>query len=851
MTTITQTLTTLPTAPSRADPTNFSARGDALMTALPVMVTEINTLKDQMNTVAGEVNTNAATAAAAATTASTQAGTAMTKAAEAVSAAATATNAPATNTVSTTSLTISTGSKSLTVQTGKAIVVGMSVKVANTTAPTNWMFGDVTAYDTNTGALTVNVTVVNGSGTAATWTISLSGVQGSSATIGSPIGTIKAFGGQLTNPLTTPDGAVWLRSGTVALASAYPNAIKCMVPFTGGDMRPDSNRVYYYNSTWIKNSTLGVSTSPDGFAWTFYPYPNGLSNIGQTSIAYVGTTWVFFSSTTLAYTTTDFVTYTPITLPVSMAKLKTVNGVLFAFPTASSTTVYTSTDGANYTAQTMPTNQTWRDVAFGASTYVAVGDGTATAKATAVNSWSAGGTLTSAGNSGVSVAFGNTNTFVVACVGATFQYSTNAGVSFTQASYPTGTNNNPCDIAWVGNRFVIGLNNCAFAHSTTGTSFTEVANTAVGSQGNVSVSFVSAVATDGAGKAVLTGNSQAWFTTDNASNFYSFTTYSIAGGTLEPAAGTSSVAVQAKYNTDYVVLANKSGNVVASRLIPTGIGQAGAVAYGGGAWIVTDQTGAFTARRSTNGTTWSSVTLTSSVVNNGEAVGRLATIGSTFLGCSNSTTGTKSTDAGATWGATTYPAAFSHIASNGSIALAFASSDMTKYYTCTDGTNWTQRSFPARPGGSAYVAFDGVRFLFIAANGASASGYSMYSSVDAINWTTKDLPIDCDAPSALYTNATMGGLCIVKESSGGSNGSIMTKDGGATWIYQHVAIGGSVSPIFSASSMAYVFGGYVSSSSWKDLSVDYCGLPYRVQAWYTSSASAQSKTTPTIYQRVA
>jgi hypothetical protein len=90
--------------------------------------------------------------------------------------AQTAINAPGTSATSTTSLTIGTGSKSLTVQTAKSFVVGMSVKIAYTNSPTNWMHGDITAYDTSTGALTVNVTTINGSGTQTAWTVSLSGI---------------------------------------------------------------------------------------------------------------------------------------------------------------------------------------------------------------------------------------------------------------------------------------------------------------------------------------------------------------------------------------------------------------------------------------------------------------------------------------------------------------------------------------------------------------------------------------------------------------------------------------------------------------------------------------------------
>lgn len=63
MTTITQTITSLPTAPARNQPpATFIANADATMAALGTLVTQANTWAGQVNTVAGEVNTNAATA---------------------------------------------------------------------------------------------------------------------------------------------------------------------------------------------------------------------------------------------------------------------------------------------------------------------------------------------------------------------------------------------------------------------------------------------------------------------------------------------------------------------------------------------------------------------------------------------------------------------------------------------------------------------------------------------------------------------------------------------------------------------------------------------------------------------
>lgn len=74
------TISPLPDPPSRADPANFAARGDAFMAALP-------TFQSETNLVAGEVNADAATASSAASTATTQAGIATTQASNALASA--------------------------------------------------------------------------------------------------------------------------------------------------------------------------------------------------------------------------------------------------------------------------------------------------------------------------------------------------------------------------------------------------------------------------------------------------------------------------------------------------------------------------------------------------------------------------------------------------------------------------------------------------------------------------------------------------------------------------------------------------------------------------------------------
>lgn len=74
---------------------------------------------------------------------------------------------------SSTSLSIATGSKSLTIEAGKSFSIGQPVLIVNTAAPANWMHGQVTAYDSGTGALTVTVGTISGGGTAAAWSVSV------------------------------------------------------------------------------------------------------------------------------------------------------------------------------------------------------------------------------------------------------------------------------------------------------------------------------------------------------------------------------------------------------------------------------------------------------------------------------------------------------------------------------------------------------------------------------------------------------------------------------------------------------------------------------------------------------
>lgn len=73
---------------------------------------------------------------------------------------------------SATSNTVGTGSKSFTVETGKGFAAGQSLVIADSTTPTNRMFGVVDTYNSGTGALVVTSQAFEGTGTFTDWTIS-------------------------------------------------------------------------------------------------------------------------------------------------------------------------------------------------------------------------------------------------------------------------------------------------------------------------------------------------------------------------------------------------------------------------------------------------------------------------------------------------------------------------------------------------------------------------------------------------------------------------------------------------------------------------------------------------------
>ncbi len=160
------------------------------------------------------------------------------KAAAAAASAASALNAPGTNATSTSSLTIGSGAISLTLaQTGKAFSVGQTVNLARTSAPaTTAMWGVITAFNSGTGAMTVQVGAGQflGSGTFTDWTISLTasgtGVPGTRQISAAGLAT---GGGDLTADrvitVTAATGAN-VQAGTSTAVAVTPKALADAMP---------------------------------------------------------------------------------------------------------------------------------------------------------------------------------------------------------------------------------------------------------------------------------------------------------------------------------------------------------------------------------------------------------------------------------------------------------------------------------------------------------------------------------------------------------------------------------------------------------------------------------------------
>lgn len=162
---------------------------------------------------AGDVATVGAAASASAAAASASAAAAASSAANLVGTSAS-------------SVAIGTGSKSFTASTGRQWGVGQYLIAVDAANPANTMNGQITAYNSGTGALTINVTASTGGGTISSWNIYVSGTPGPTGSTGST----GASGASLPRMAVSSNTAIGAvdngklidASGTITLTFAAP-----------------------------------------------------------------------------------------------------------------------------------------------------------------------------------------------------------------------------------------------------------------------------------------------------------------------------------------------------------------------------------------------------------------------------------------------------------------------------------------------------------------------------------------------------------------------------------------------------------------------------------------------------
>jgi hypothetical protein len=117
---------------------------------------------------------------------------------------------------STTSNTIGTGSKTFTVPVGRLYTTENYLKIASDANNANFMFGNITAYDNATGALTLNVTAVGGSGTFTDWTATIASAAGYTIASHPALGNIEISNERMNSVSAAPSLAEYARVCRIA-----------------------------------------------------------------------------------------------------------------------------------------------------------------------------------------------------------------------------------------------------------------------------------------------------------------------------------------------------------------------------------------------------------------------------------------------------------------------------------------------------------------------------------------------------------------------------------------------------------------------------------------------------------
>lgn len=173
---------------------------------------------------------------------------------------------------STTTLSISAATKTLTIDTGLAYTAGENVVIYNNAS--NYMYGTISSYDAVSGVMIASVYTAIGSGTYASWSVNLSGIQGVTGPTGptGPTGAASTVAGPTgptgaastvagpTGP-TGPTGADSTVAGptgpTGAIGPTGPTGAGVAAGGTAGQVLSKIDATNY-NTEWIDNYATQV-----------------------------------------------------------------------------------------------------------------------------------------------------------------------------------------------------------------------------------------------------------------------------------------------------------------------------------------------------------------------------------------------------------------------------------------------------------------------------------------------------------------------------------------------------------------------------------------------------------------
>jgi hypothetical protein len=209
------------------------------------------------------------------------------------------------STTSATNLTIGTGVQNFTVATGLAWTAAQDAVIAFDV--NNTMRGEVISYNALTGAMSVNVAAIEGSGTYAVWTVNLDGAVGTPGATGptgptGPTGVQGPVGDTGPTGETGPIGAIGDTGPTGPIGETGPTGDTGSVGATGptGDTGPTGvqgptgtgGALGYYGSFYDNLDQFGGGAATIGTALTNTPYPMIVRNTAEAngvSIASNGT----------------------------------------------------------------------------------------------------------------------------------------------------------------------------------------------------------------------------------------------------------------------------------------------------------------------------------------------------------------------------------------------------------------------------------------------------------------------------------------------------------------------------------------------------------------------------------